>query len=252
MRFKNLQCFRSRVLALCARAKHRGLGVLRRSDRSEHPRREMAKRSLIALVAVALCSACGSVDPTSPSSTTFAIRGTVTDYQGAPLGGAVLEVMDGPNAGQKAVADAQGRYSFARLQAGEFTIQVTAVDHAPATKRVMLAADTSLEFQLRIAALAQFVVLGTLTIVNNPDGTFAARGQSVNTGEGCAAQVSGTANFRNVDGEIVTTLVWSLPPTTVIRPGEQVSYEFCCITPEQAAVIRKYDGELRAIAVHCS
>lgn len=225
---------------------------MRRRDRSEHPHRELAKRSLIALVAAALCSSCGSGVPTSPSSSaTFAIRGSVTGYQGALLSGAILEVVDGTNQGQKAVTDSQGRYSFARLQAGGFTIRASAVDHATATREVMLTGDTSLEFQLRVL-LAQFVVVGTLTTVINPNGTITAQGHSLNTGDGCAAQVTGTANFRDLNGAIVATLVWSLPPATVVRPGEQISYEFCCVSREQAGVITTYDADFRGITVRCS
>jgi hypothetical protein len=213
---------------------------------------------IIAFVALALCCACGSTPPTSPSAIapstttrTFAVYGSVTDYQGAVVSGAILEILDGNNEGERAVTDVQGRYSFGRLQAGGFTILAAAIDHATATKQVMLTADTSLEFQLSLLG-AEFVIVGALTTTSNPDGTMAARGQSLNIGAGCAAEVSGAANFRDVNGAIVTTLSWSLPPTTVVRPGEQVSYDFCCVTHEQAIVITNYDADFRGTSVRCS
>jgi hypothetical protein len=254
MRIKNLQRFGSRVFAQCAEVNDHVFGSLRRSNREERVGREMAKRLLLPLSALALSIACGGATPTSPTSTssaTFAIRGSVTGYQDAPLGGATLEILDGINQGQRVVTDVQGRYSFARLHPGEFTVRATAEDHATATKGVMLTADTSLEFQLRVL-LAQFVVVGTLAVANGPDGTLVARGQSSNIGDGCAAQITGTANFRDVNGAIVTTLVWSAPPGTIVRPGEQVSYEFCCVSSEQAVVIRRYEADFRGTTVRCS
>jgi len=212
----------------------------------------MGKRALGGIIGVAglICSACGA-SPTSPTAPSFALHGIVTGYEGAALQGATLEVIDGVNKGQRVVADAQGRYGFADLQPGGFTIQASAVDYASATKPVTLDDDSALDFQLRVL-LAQIVIVGAITPVSHPNGTFGAQFQVANNGDGCAADVAGTTEFFDANRALVTSLAWSAPTTPIFRPADRFSFEFCCLSRDQAAAVKTYNANFRWVTVHCT
>ena len=217
----------------------------------------MGVRSLIGIIGVAglISSACGAspTSPTSPTATSFALGGVVTGYEGAALQGAMLEVMDGVNKGQRVVADAQGRYGFTDLQAGGFTIQASAVDYAMATKPITLTADTSVDFELRVL-LAQIANIGEPTLIfgDKPGGTFSAQGEVVNTGDGCAAEMTGTAKLLDKNLILIATLFWSMPPNEILRPGDRYTYEFCCLTRDQAMAASTFNANFRWGTVHCT
>lgn len=216
----------------------------------------IAKRSLVifATLVAAFSSGCGSVTPTSPTASTassFALRGIVTGYEGAALPGAILEILDGANHGQRVVTDVLGRYGLTGLQPGGFTIQASAVDYATTTKPVTLTADLSLDFPLRVL-LAQIAIIGTVTPLGHLNGTFGAQFQVVNTGDGCAADVSGTADFFDMNRTLITSLAWSATAIPVFRPGDRFTFEFCCLTREQAAAITQYNSNFRWVTVHCA
>jgi hypothetical protein len=211
----------------------------------------MGMRALVGIIALAglISSACGA-SPTSPA-TSFALHGTVTGYEGAALQGATLEVVDGVNQGKRVVTDAQGRYGFIELQPGALTIQASAVDYAPATKPVMLAADVAVDFQLRVL-LAQLVIVGAVSPVSYPNGTFAAQFQLVNSGDGCASEMAGVADLFDKNRTLITRLAWSAPPAAVLRPGDRLGEEFCCLTRDQAAAVTTYNANFRWVTVHCT
>ena len=219
----------------------------------------MARRVPVAIIGLAalICNACGA-SPTSPTDTdtttadSFALRGIVTGYEGAALQGATLEVLDGANKGRRAVTDAQGRYAFSGLQAGGFTIEASAVDYATSTQPVTLTANSSVDFQLRVF-LAQIGVVGdSLLFVDSPNGKYSAQGEVINTGDGCAAELVGTANLLDKNLMLVATLVWSMPSNEIVRPGGRYTYQFCCLTREQATIITKFNASFRWVTVHCS
>jgi hypothetical protein len=215
----------------------------------------IAKRSIVifATLMAAFGNACGGVTPTSPTPTSsgFALRGLVTGYEGAALPGAILEILDGANKGQRVVTDVQGRYGLTGLQPGGFTIQASAVDYATTTRPVTLTADSSLDFPLRVL-LAQMAIIGTITPLSHSNGTFGAQFQIVNTGDGCAADVAGTADFFDMNRMLVISLAWSAPATPMFRPGDRSTFEFCCLTREQAAAITQYNSNFRWVTVHCT
>ena len=218
----------------------------------------LAGKSLLTLAALvtAFGTGCGSVTPVSPTAptptaTSVALRGVVTGYEGVPLLGATLEILDGTNRGQRVITDVQGRYGFTGLQPGGFTIQASAVDYATLTNPVTLIADMSLDLTLRVL-LAQFAIVGTMTPLSHPNGTLGAQFQLVNTGDGCAADVSGTADFFDKNRGLVTSLAWSAPPTPIFRPGDQVGFEFCCQSRDQSAAVTTYNANLKWVTVHCS
>jgi hypothetical protein len=215
----------------------------------------LAEKSLLTFAALvaAFGSGCGSVteSPTAPTATSFALRGVVTGYEGAALLGATLEILDGANRGQRVVTDVEGRYGFTGLQPGGFTIQASAVDYATTTKPMALTADSAVDFQLRVL-LAQIVFIGTIVPVSHPNGTFGAQGQAMNAGDGCAADVSGTADLLDRNRALVTSLAWSAPPTPILRPGDRFSFEFCCLTREQAGAVANYNSNFKWVTVHCT
>ena len=62
--------------------------------------------------------------------------------------GAIVEVVDGPDAGRQATTDDSGRYVLEALQQAEFTIRATAAGFAPAGRMLSLALDTVLDFAI--------------------------------------------------------------------------------------------------------
>ena len=212
----------------------------------------MEKRTLVAIIGLAalVCNACGA-SPTEPSATGFALRGIVTGYEGAALQGATLEVIEGVNKGKSVVTDAQGRYGFTDLGPGVLTIQASAVDYATATKPMTLTADSAVDFQLKVL-LAQIGIIGPPTPVAHPNGTYGARFQIVNSGDGCASDMYGTADLLDKNRALITSLGWSAPPATVLRPGDRLGDEFCCLTRDQAAAVTAYNANFRWVTVHCT
>ena len=86
------------------------------------------------------------------------LRGTVDHGWAEPLAsgrdvvmasdieGAVVEIVDGPNAGRKTVTDKRGRWTLQGLDQARVTVRVTAEGFVPAERTVDLTADTELPF----------------------------------------------------------------------------------------------------------
>ena len=109
----------------------------------------------IVLVAVAFMLSCSKQSPTQPSnvpeqpSGTWRLSGTVRcNAGGAGIEHALVLILDGPNGGRSTTTDSNGRYEFADLRTGEFSVEAVDVEHEPATKAVTLAADATLDFDL--------------------------------------------------------------------------------------------------------
>ena len=58
----------------------------------------------------------------------------------------------------------------------------------------------------------------TVRGVAQPDGTYAFAPTGINNGNGCAGSIAGTTALRNDAGPIAT-IVWSLSPTTIVKPA---------------------------------
>jgi hypothetical protein len=211
----------------------------------------MEKRTLVTIIGLAAlaCSACGA-SPTEPTANSFALRGIVTGYEDAALQGATLAVIEGVNKGKSVVTDAQGRYGFTDLESGGLTIEARAVDYATTTKPVTLVADAAVDFQLRVL-LAQIGIIAPPTPVAHPNETYGAQFQLMNSGDGCASDISGTADLFDKNRTLLTSLGWSAPPATVLRPGDRLGDEFCCLTRDQAASVTNYNANFRWVTVHC-
>lgn len=215
----------------------------------------MSQRSTQALLVTSalLLSACGgasSRSPTSPTSPTspgsqprFVLAGSVTGFQGAPLAGAEVKVVDGVNKGEMVVADALGKYAFSALQSGFFAVQVSAQEYAPATKTVTLSDDAAVDFQMQaIPTDFGFVTTSVVPLSGRPAGTYG--GAIVNSGNACAWRVAAIGRFLDQSSNLLTTLSWSATATTVFKPGDRVTYEFCCVTSDQAVRISNVDVAL--------
>lgn len=191
----------------------------------------------IAIVLAAMSLKCGGsanpVTPTTPTSTTFTLSGIVSSG-GAAVAGAVITVLDGPNANQTAATSTDGRYSFASLKSGGFTIRTTAPDYVTTTQPVTLIANQTANIELVKLPRAVLVsVPEALVAVAQPDGTFGYAPTGQNTGTGCAGSVAGTTDVT-INGSLLKTLAWALPPATLVRPTDRFTYQICCLTRAEA------------------
>jgi hypothetical protein len=67
----------------------------------------------------------------------------------APVTGATVSVVDGPNAGQSATTDASGTYTLSALHQSGFTVSATAPSYISQSQGVTLTANRTLNFSLR-------------------------------------------------------------------------------------------------------
>lgn len=117
--------------------------------------RVIQKRNAAALIAL-IFAACGggsstptAPNPTTPTSTTFSLSGTVRDAQtGAGISGALARIGDGPNAGKSATADGSGHYSFSGLTQSGFTVNFSAQYYVATGEGVTLTSSQTLDASL--------------------------------------------------------------------------------------------------------
>ena len=106
----------------------------------------MNSSRVIAFVAIALLSACGSHpgSPTTPSvpppvpqpapaPTYQVLNGYSYDTAFRPISGATINLVDGTQAGASTISDATGRFSFAGTFQASTTVRVTKEGYTPAT-----------------------------------------------------------------------------------------------------------------------
>jgi iron complex outermembrane receptor protein len=80
------------------------------------------------------------------------LTGTVLDPRGAPLPGAAVSVRsDATGAAQKSTSDSQGKYAFANLAPGKYTVQVDASGFATSQTPVQLAAGQPTDVPVKLA-----------------------------------------------------------------------------------------------------
>jgi hypothetical protein len=100
-----------------------------------------------------------TVRPTSTSTSTsssttsiaptFTLTGQVTNSTTQRnVGGAMVEVISGPNSGKSTTTDPNGRYELNGLVAGTFVVRVTASGFATQTSTVTLTGNQSLQFTI--------------------------------------------------------------------------------------------------------
>jgi hypothetical protein len=188
------------------------------------------KATLTILLAV-LAGACGS-SPTTPSSTPtaapvarWALSGVVTSSAGGPVNGAVVAILDGPNANRTTNSDGTGRYSLSDLTQAGFTLRITARGYTDATMPVTLTANQVVDVRLLLPLARLLDIGGSPVRYDRVPGGFEAYASGINDASGCAAQVSGVTTFTNASTRLPTlTFAWTLPPERIIRPGETFEY----------------------------
>lgn len=191
----------------------------------------------ILAIAIALLSvACGS--SSSPSTTSppaqlrWNLSGTVTSVSTrTPIGGALVSIVDGPNAGQRTTTEPNGRYAFADLVQSGFTLRVTATDYDERAQSVTLTASTVLDVQL--PGLARLIFGGPIIFTPRSEG-FDLRTVGNNTGTGCASTVAGVTVLTRVSTGETLSFAWSLPATRIIQIGERFESTIGSMTADQA------------------
>jgi len=189
---------------------------------------------VIALALIMFVGCSGSSGPMSPSATgNLTLSGTVTGA-GTPVSGATVLILDGANANRSTTSNAAGQFQITGLQSGGFTISVSAVDYATSTQPISLTGNAVVSVALvKLPRAVLENVPETLQGMLQPDGTYSVAPTGLNSGTGCAGSVAGTTTFNNTAGT-VKSILWSLPPSTVIRPGDRFTYTVCCLTHDQA------------------
>jgi hypothetical protein len=193
------------------------------------------------LLAVLITAGCGFA-PSSPSNTSqaapvahWALSGAVTSSAGGSISGAVVTVVDGPDANRTTSTDASGRFTLAGLAQGGVTIRVTARGYSDATMGITLIANLAVDVRL-LLPLARLLDIGGSDIrYERASGGFEMYATAINEGEGCADRVGGVTTIKNAAPPNLTLdFSWSLPPDRIIRPGEQFTYRVGFMTDDQA------------------
>jgi hypothetical protein len=116
------------------------------------------RRVLVCFGSLLIAAACGGgatsgspAAPTPPSPAVATLSGRVTESGGStgfPIGGAVLTISEGANAGKTAATNASGDYSFAELRRETFAVSISANGYMTTEFPVDLRAGTIHHFSL--------------------------------------------------------------------------------------------------------
>jgi hypothetical protein len=103
-----------------------------------------------------MSSADAAADVPLSKAPTFTLSGFVSEENtgGRAVAGAMIQVVDGPNAGKNASTDGNGSYSLTELAAGSFSIRATANGYKAAERAVTVAEDTRLDLRLLRTAVS--------------------------------------------------------------------------------------------------
>lgn len=125
------------------------------------------KRILVALALALSVVACSDSNPAPapspapaptpgppPLPTTFSLSGRITAAGGnSGIPGALITVLDGPNAGKVAGTDGNGNYNLIGLTMSGFTVSIVGNGFAPVTRPVSLSGNITLNATLLPSAL---------------------------------------------------------------------------------------------------
>ena len=217
-----------------------------------------------AIVIFTLLAACSSDSPSVPgvlppsvvpAVLRWQLTGTVTT-NGAPLPDAVVHVwLEGASTGLSAGADASGRYLFASLEQGAFTVLAQAAGYAPATKALSLTTNSTLDFALVPRPFAHLIMALPYPDddVRQPDGSYSVPLVAKNVGTGCGGSISGVTHFSTVVGgsASIQRVEWALAPTTIVPPSEVFTYTVCCLIRDEAFTGTDYISQFAYVTVAC-
>lgn len=100
--------------------------------------------------ALLACAACTSQSsPLTPTGRALRLSGTIKSTSGGHIAGARLTVQDGANMGAQVASDSTGRYAFANLEGGRFTLLIEAPGYGSVAPIVELLKDIDVDFALR-------------------------------------------------------------------------------------------------------
>ena len=100
------------------------------------------------VLTVLLAFALGTPMAWADGPQTGTIDGQVTDAQGQPLPGVTVN-LSGPQVNRSTVTDDEGRYRFALLQAGRYSIGATLEGMGSTEGATMLESGTRVEFRVK-------------------------------------------------------------------------------------------------------
>jgi hypothetical protein len=103
---------------------------------------------LVTMFTVACSGGTDSPLAVSPSLLRWQVSGMVRCNGGDPIAGATLEVMDGPDSGQRVTSDVNGRFVFSALKQAVVSVRASAADHESVTRSVSLTSNAILDFDL--------------------------------------------------------------------------------------------------------
>jgi Carboxypeptidase regulatory-like domain len=189
----------------------------------------------------------------SPSAPRWQLTGTVTRSTGGIIGGATLEVIDGPNMGQRATSDASGRYSFSSLEQSGFSVRASAPDFETVTKGVGLTANAVVDFALARVLHADLLAEGGITSYPLPPkyGAWSFRGAGRNRGDGCAGGIAGTVSMLNGLDVVVATRAFTVPAATIVHPRERFEFTGCCFSTAELDQTTFHQTEFTFKTVSC-
>jgi hypothetical protein len=167
--------------------------------------------------------------------TRWALSGTVTATVGGAITGAVVALVDGPDAGRQTTTDVSGRFTLSDLQQAGFSLRITANGYREAARAITLTSNAVADVQL-LPLLALLVdVVGSPIRYERVPGGFEAYATAVNDGPGCANAVGGVTTIRNAAPPNLTLdFSWSLPTDRIIQSGERFDYHLGFMTDAQA------------------
>ena len=200
-----------------------------------------AMKYILPLLAALIAVACGS-SPSSPSSTPpltptrWPLAGTVRSTLGDPISGAVVTVVDGPDAGRQATTDTFGRFGIPGLSQGGFTTRASATGFQSASKGITLTSDVVVDFQLAPLPAA-LKAIDELTVTRRTSGGFDLRGGALNSGPGCASGVQGVTTVANKATSATLLFPWALPAAQIVPARREVPSNRKSTPPSMTALL---------------
>ena len=82
---------------------------------------------------------------------------------GALLAGAKVRIVDGYDSGQSTTTNSAGTYTFASLQQGGFTIEVSEADYVTTSNGVTLTSNLFVDVDLTLIPAAELAIGGPIT-----------------------------------------------------------------------------------------
>jgi len=157
----------------------------------------LSRFARLALGAVLALPVAATVQPTAVyAQSSSALTGTVLDPRGVPLPGAVVALRnEGTGATQKMTADSIGKYSFANLAAGKYTVQVDASGFS-----------TTQRTGLQVAA-AQSIDVPVTLVLGNVSEEITVESSEANSVAGTLAPMDALLSETSARTEITQTMI---------------------------------------------